>query len=280
MAKVLVVDDDHVLCEMLTDQLQRIGHESVSVTRLDKARELARASDFDVVFLDVQMPDGNGLEALPEFKKMPSAPEVIIMTGKGDQDGAELAVRSGAWDYLEKPTVVKEMFLPLARAIQYRDEKRKAAYHAVALKRQDIVGSSVSLAKCLDLVAKVAPSNVNVLISGETGTGKEVFARAVHENSQKAASNFVVVDCASLPENLVESILLGHKKGAFTGADKADIGLIKQADGGTLFLDEIGELNLNIQKKFLRVLQEQRFRPVGGEKEVTSNFRLIKIGRN
>lgn len=275
MAKILVVDDDLVLGEMLTDQLQRIGHEAISSSRLDEARKLAYTGDFAVIFLDVQMPDGNGLAALPEFKKMPSAPEVIIMTGRGDPDGAELAVKSGAWDYLEKPTVVKEMLLPLTRAVQYRTEKRKVSYQAISLKRPGLVGSSPQMAKCLDQVAQIALSDANVLLTGETGTGKELFAKAVHLNSRRAANNFIVVDCASLPENLVESILLGHEKGAFTGADKADIGLIKQADEGTLFLDEIGELNLPSQKKFLRVLQEQRFRPVGSNKEVTSNFRLV-----
>ena len=128
---------------------------------------------------------------------------------------------------------------------------------------------------CLDLVAQAAKSDANVLITGETGTGKELFALAIHNNSRRARNSFVVVDCAALPKNLVESVLFGHEKGAFTSADRAQEGLIRQADGGTLFLDEVGELSPSVQKSFLRVLQERRFRPVGGKEEIKSNFRLI-----
>jgi len=131
------------------------------------------------------------------------------------------------------------------------------------------------LEACLDLVAQIANSRVNVLITGETGTGKENFAKAIHKNSSRAGKNFVVVDCTALPETLVESMLFGHEKGAFTGAEKARVGLIKEADGGTLFLDEVGELPLIVQKDFLRVLQENRFRPLGSNKEIESDFRLV-----
>ena len=145
----------------------------------------------------------------------------------------------------------------------------------MALKTEGIVGASPRLGACLDTLAQAAGSDANVLITGETGTGKELFAWAIHKNSSRAGRSFVVVDCAALPETLVESTLFGHLRGAFTGADKPRDGLIKQADGGTLFLDEIGELSPSIQKAFLRVLQEKRFRPVGGGQEVSSDFRLI-----
>jgi two-component system NtrC family response regulator len=145
----------------------------------------------------------------------------------------------------------------------------------VVLKREGIVGNSPKLKGCLDLLAQVATSDANVLITGETGTGKELFARAIHANSSRAKGSFVVVDCAALPATLVESVLFGHKKGAFTGADQAQDGLVLQADGGTLFLDEVGELPVSVQKAFLRVLQEHQFRPVGGRKEVESRFRLV-----
>jgi two-component system NtrC family response regulator len=220
------------------------------------------------------MPDGSGLEYLPRIRQASSAPEVIIMTGEGDPDGAELAIRCGAWDYFEKPSSIKSMVLPLVRALQYREDKKKAQA-PVVLKHHGIIGNSPSMRACLDLVAQAANSEGNVLVSGETGTGKELFAWAIHNNSPRASQNFVVVDCAALPETLVESILFGHEKGAFTGADRVREGLVKQADGGTLFLDEVGELPLSVQKSFLRVLQERRFRPVGGKTEVKSDFRLV-----
>ena len=166
------------------------------------------------------------------------------------------------------------MILPLVRALQYRDVKL-AQKPLMTLKRQGIVGSSPSMMACLERVAHVAGSDASVLITGETGTGKEGFAWAIHENSRRADKNFVVVDCATLSDTLVESVLFGYQKGAFTGADRSREGLIKQADGGTLFLDEIGELPLAVQKAFLRVLQERRFRPLGGKEELRSDFRLV-----
>jgi two-component system NtrC family response regulator len=164
--------------------------------------------------------------------------------------------------------------LTIERVLDYR-EKKQSSSKTVALKRQGIVGNSAPLRACLDVLAQASTSDANVLIMGETGTGKELFAWAIHENSARSNHNFVVVDCAALPETLVESTLFGHVRGAFTGADKARDGLIKHADQGTLFLDEIGELSMSIQKAFLRVLQERRFRPVGGSQEVSSDFRLI-----
>jgi two-component system NtrC family response regulator len=199
---------------------------------------------------------------------------VIIITGFGDPDGAELAIKNGAWDYVEKPLSVKVVRLAIERALQYR-EKKQTAGRSLVLDREGIVGKSALLKPCFDLLAQAGASDANVLISGETGTGKELFAWAIHRNSARAGANFVVVDCAALPETLLESTLFGHARGAFTGADRAREGLIKQADGGTLFLDEVGELSYSIQKSFLRVLHERRFRPVGGSQEVQSDFRLI-----
>ena len=145
----------------------------------------------------------------------------------------------------------------------------------MALKRDEIIGNSPPMKACFDLLAQAAAAEINVLIDGATGAGKELFARAIHLNSKRASENFVVVDCAALPETLVESILFGHTKGAFTGADRAQEGLVKQADKGTFFLDEVGELPLSIQKTFLRVLQEHRFRPLGEQREIKSAFRLV-----
>jgi two-component system NtrC family response regulator len=275
MADVLVVDDDQVLCGMLTEHLRRSGHRAQGAVTLTDGLHQAREHAYDVIFLDVQMPDGNGLDFLPGFKAVSSAPEVIIITGKGDPDGAQQAISSGAWSYIEKPNVVRELLLHLTRALEYRVEKQRIRPVPVALKRGSIIGSSPLLLACLDQVARAAACDTSVLLTGETGTGKEIFARAIHDNSQRAAGNFVVVDCAALPETLIESTLFGHARGAFTGADKARDGLIKHADGGTLFLDEIGELPVALQKAFLRVLQEHQYRPVGDTREIKSDFRVV-----
>jgi two-component system NtrC family response regulator len=274
MANILIIDDDRLICETIANVVKRMGHEAACAYTLQEGLETLASRMADVVFLDVRLPDGSGLEALPQVQSAPSLPEVIIMTGYGDPDGAELAMRHGVWDYIQKPSTIDALILPLVRALQYREEK-KAKQAAVPLRREGIVGHSPQMRGCLDLLAQVASSEANVLITGETGTGKELFALAIHQNSRRAQKNFVVVDCTALPENLVESILFGHEKGAYTGADKARDGLILQADGGTLFLDEVGELPLLIQKSFLRVLQEKKFRPVGGKTEVHSDFRVI-----
>ena len=274
MANILIIDDDKMLCDMLCRHLRDIGHDVKYALTLKAGMAKAASEGFDVVFLDVYLPDGNGLQALPKIKEAPSTPEVIIFTGEGDPDGAELAITSGAWDYIEKPPSMEQLTLPLVRALQYRDEKRKRALKTV-LKRGAIIGTSPQLASCLDLVARTANSTSNVLITGETGTGKELFARAIHTNSPRSHKNFVVVDCAALPATLVESILFGNVKGAFTGADKAKEGMIQQADEGTLFLDEVGELPFSVQKSFLRVIQERQILPVGGKGEIKADFRLI-----
>jgi two-component system NtrC family response regulator len=274
MARILIIDDDRLVLDSLRQVVEKTGHAAFSASSIAEALKIIHSQAFDIVFCDVRMPDGSGLDILPEIRAACPAPEVIIITGFGDPDGAELAIKNGAWDYVEKPLSVRDVMLSIERALQYRD-KKQAATTPVALKTDGIVGGSPKLRACLDALAQAACSDANVLISGETGTGKELFAWAIHKNSARGDRNFVVVDCAALPETLVESTLFGHVRGAFTGADKPRDGLIKQADGGTLFLDEIGELPVSIQKAFLRVLQERRFRPVGGGQEVSSDFRLI-----
>jgi len=277
MATVLIIDDDETLCYSLSRVVTAKGHQAVTAQTLADGLLKASKAPFDAVFLDVRLPDGNGLEALSELDRLPSSPEVIIITGLGDPDGAELAMINGAWDYIEKTASTKDIALTLARALQYREEKQSAveASPVVSLVRDGIIGGSPGIKGCLDLVARSAVSDANILITGETGTGKELFARAVHTNSQRKKGPFVIVDCASIPETLVESLLFGHKKGAFTGADRERTGLILDAHNGTLFLDEVGELPMSLQKAFLRVLQERTVRPVGGRQEVESHFRLV-----
>jgi len=277
MAKILIIDDEETICQSMSLVGSRSGHETCCARTLGSGLEKALSEPFDVVFLDVRMPDGNGLEMLPRLAQTPSKPEIIIMTGFGDPMGAELAINSGAWDYIEKGSSVKNIILSLVRALEYRKQKTSLNGNkgVVALKRENIIGHSAKLSACLDLVACAAGSEAGVLILGETGSGKELFARAVHQNSKRADKQFVVADCASLPETLVESLLFGHEKGAFTGAERAREGLFGEANGGTLFLDEVGELPLSMQKAFLRVLQERRYRPVGGQRELESDFRLV-----
>jgi len=276
MARILIIDDDELICQSLSLVARQKGYEATGVLTLAEGLEKITTNPFDVVFLDVNMPDGNGLEFLSKLPELPSSPEIIIITGYGDPNGAELAIKCGAWDYLEKGASVKEITLSLLRAVEYRGQKHVGSLNNVELlKREGIIGDSVRLKECLDLVVQGAITNSSVLITGETGTGKELFARAVHQNSPRSKKKFVVVDCAALPENLIEGMLFGHEKGAYTNADQSREGLILQADGGTLFLDEIGEMPLSLQKVFLRVLQEHRFRPLGSNRELESNFRLV-----
>ncbi len=274
MADVLIIDDDKLICDWIANVVAQLGHRPFSVRSLQEGLRKLRSEFFDIVFVDVQLPDGSGLDSLPKMKSTPSFPEIIVITGLGHPDEAELAIKSGAWDYLEKPASFDAIKLPLLRALEYRSERRPGNT-ATALKRDGIIGDSPEIMICLELVAQAASSDANVLITGETGTGKELLAKVVHANSRRAPRNFVVVDCTALPETLVESVLFGHVRGAYTGAETSEEGLIKQADGGTLFLDEIGELPLSIQKRFLRVIQEHTFRPVGGRREIASDFRLI-----
>lgn len=274
MSNILIIDDDIEICDTMESLVGRLSHNCVTTQSITAARIAARKHSFDVVFLDVSLPDGNGLDLLSELAGLQNAPEVIILTGKGDPDGAELAIQGGVWDYILKPSSVKEITLTLERAIRYRKEKFGKSQDE-EVDRSNIIGESPGIKAACNLLSKASGSDSNLLITGETGTGKEIFARTIHENSGRSTNKFVVVDCASLTESLVESILFGHRKGAFTGAHDNQPGLIKIADGGTLFLDEIGEMPLSIQKSFLRVLQDRIFRAVGDAKEQKSNFRLI-----
>ena len=274
MSRVLIIDDAQEVCDIIVDAAHRIGYEACCAHSFQEGLSLSQIEDFAVVLVDVQLPDGSGLDLLPYLRQRVSCPEVIIMTGHGDADGAELAIRNGAWDYIQKPSSLKNIELPLTRALQYQAEKNKRSMYAPVI-RGEIIGDSPTVLECLELVSQAAAGNANTLICGESGTGKELFAAAIHQNSPRAQRNFVVVDCSALPGTIVESVLFGHEKGAYTGADRTHSGLIAQADMGTLFLDEIGELPMSIQKSFLRVIQERRYRPVGSSKEIDSDFKLI-----
>lgn len=274
--RTLIIDDDPSVRNMIRRIVERQGYVVDTKPTLKQGLSAAQATAYEVVFLDVRMPDGNGLEFIPKLRSTASCPEVIVMTGFGSGEGAEIAIKSGAWDYVQKTGSPSEILLPLSRAIQYRRELQKiASKHKTALLRNGIIGESPKLQFCLDQLAEAASSEANVLITGETGTGKELFARALHINSPRSMERFVTVDCASLPEQLAESVLFGHSRGAFTGAERKHEGLILQAHRGTLFLDEVGETPLPLQKILLRTLQERRVRPVGSSSEVESDFRLV-----
>ncbi|MFP4501518.1 MAG: sigma-54-dependent transcriptional regulator [Candidatus Hydrogenedentota bacterium] len=274
MAEILILDDDVGFCGMLAEHIQRAGHGvSVAHTLTDGLKRAAEGG-FDVVFLDIRLPDGSGLDAIPDFRTGAVPPEVIIITGFGDAESAELAIQHGAWDFIQKESSIQVILLSLTRALQYR-ESRSAVPPRIVFYAPELVGRSHCFRACLEMAAHAASSEASVLLAGETGTGKELFAKAIHENSPRSTGPFVVVDCTALPANLIGSLLFGHEKGAFTGADQKVPGLIKQAHGGTLFLDEIGDMPLDIQGSFLRVLQERRFRPLGARDEVSSDFRVV-----
>jgi two-component system, NtrC family, response regulator len=274
MANILVIDDDRLICEILSSFIRSLGHTPSYALTLEEGLQTIYSAPVDLVFLDVCLPDGNGLAAVPKIQQSPSTPVIIIITGEGSRSGAKMAIESGCWDYIEKPLSIDTIKLPFLRALQYRKEKASSK-SPVVLKRIGIIGDSQPIKECLNLVAKAGGTDTNVLVCGETGTGKELFAKAIHENSSRSDKALVVVDCAALPENLVESTLFGHIKGAFTSADRDRVGLVAEADGGTLFLDEVGDLPLRIQPAFLRVLQEHLFRPVGEKREIRSDFRLV-----
>jgi two-component system NtrC family response regulator len=290
MGKVLIIADQGKLVESVAALLEPIGHILFFASDLSKGWPLAIENRVDAVLLAAQLADGDGLALLPRLKQLPERPEVVVIDRIGDPLTAEFALHNDIWDYLVVNSDARPIAFSLDQALQYREEQAEIEA-PIPIKRERIVGNSPEMKACFELLGQAAASDANVLIVGETGTGKELFARAIHSNSPRARSrslepairtsnpradkNFVVVDCTALPETLVESVLFGHARGAFSGADRDHDGLIAQSHNGTLFLDEVGELPLGTQKAFLRVLQERRYRPVGGKKELESNFRLI-----
>lgn len=272
--RILIIDDNDMFCDMLSRLICKLGMTPACEHTLQKGIEASDSNCFDVILLDVNLPDGSGLDIIPKLRKGPDPPEIIIITGHGHEDGAEIAIKNYAWDYIPKDASFQNLKLSLNRAVQYRKQK-KATASVPTLKRDDIIGKSPAITACIEKASQAARSDSPLLILGPTGTGKEIFARTIHESSPRSKNDFVVVDCSALPEQLVESTLFGHKRGAYTSADSERIGLVEQAHSGTLFLDEIGELPGEIQKKFLRVIQEKRFRPLGAKVEAESDFRLI-----
>ncbi len=271
MARILVVDDEILVRTMVREAGTELGHEVLEAGTLSQGMGLA-ATGVDLVLLDVMLPDGDGLAHVPAFAMLPQQPEVLVVTGFGHAEGLASALHSGAMEYLVKPLRLRPLQQSLQQALNWREDKLG---RNEALTRQGIVGKSRALREALSQLAHAAASHLSVLIQGETGSGKEVFARTLHASSLRSHKPLITVDCASLPENLLESQLFGHAKGAFTGADRSQEGLLRAADGGTLFLDEVGELPLSLQSSFLRALDVRRFRPIGEKEEVSSDFRVV-----
>jgi DNA-binding NtrC family response regulator len=279
MGRILIADDHDALRRGLARGLAEAGHEVEEASNGNAAIERLHDSHFDVVLSDLKMGGSDGMDVLRTTRALHPTTAVILMTAFGSVNTAVEAMKIGAFDYVQKPFEIEEMEVKIEKALEMKRLKGELEY--LRGTQQDIyefdriVGSSAALQRVLDIVKKVAKSNTTVLIRGETGTGKELIAGATHHNSLRNARNFVKVNCAALQENLLESELFGHEKGAFTGADKQRIGRFEQADGGTLFLDEIGDMSPSTQAKILRVLQEHEFERLGGTRTLRVDVRLI-----
>ena len=279
MARVLVVDDESLVRSATVRMLERAGHEPLAVEGVADALQVLRRERIDVVVSDWQMPSLDGFDLLELMKVEGLAPPVVMVTAFGGVANAVAAIKAGAVNYLLKPFQSEELELALAQALsvaKLRDENA-ALLREVQSRRStvEIVGESFALRKLLESVAAAAKSRATVLLQGESGTGKELLARAIHDQGDRRDKPFVRINCAALPEGLVESTLFGHERGAFTGALKRSLGAFERANGGTLLLDEISEMRLDLQPKLLRVLQEREFDRLGGAGPVQVDVRVI-----
>ena len=275
--KVLVIEDDELLNMMIVQQLNAMGLSASGVGSLGSAREYLVKHEPDLIISDMRLPDGDCTEMLPELS---DSHPIIILTAYGTVKNAVDAIHAGAIDYLTKPVSPEAFKHTVERVLDTQALKAehqfiKARMRAQADSEFSMIGHSPALEQVKEMVDTVAASDMTVLVLGESGTGKELVARAIHDQSHRAGRHFVAVDCCTLQENLFESELFGHEKGAFTGATSKKSGLIEGAVGGTLFLDEIGEIPLNVQAKLLRVLETGIFRRVGGTRDLTSDVRIV-----
>ncbi|HSD66200.1 MAG TPA: sigma-54 dependent transcriptional regulator, partial [Vicinamibacteria bacterium] len=276
---LLLVDDDEAFRQVMSGELERLGFEVAGAGSAAEAVEAAARSEPPVVLLDLQLPDGDGLQVLQAIREKSPGSEVIMLTGHGSFDTAIESIRMGAFDYVAKPCPLDELEVRIRRALERRALQQRATILERGLTPPDpggfFVGASPPFRQALGLLERVAASDSTVLICGETGTGKEMAARLLHARSPRRSRPFVVVDCAALQEELLQSELFGHERGAFTGADRAKPGLFEVANGGTIFLDEVGDASPDIQAKLLRVLETGRFRHLGGTEEITVDVRVV-----
>lgn len=279
IGKILIIDDEEKLRKLLSRIISLEGYEVTEAGTLQEGRKKLKSKSFHLVFCDVKLPDGNGVDFIPEFKQEHPTTEIVSLTAHGTiQDGVR-AMKSGAFDYLTKGDD-NEKIIPLAEKAV---EKARQAQRLQKLLDKEhkkhsfesIIGESPQLKQAIDLSKKVAPTDTSVLLTGETGTGKEVFANAIHQASPRNKESFVAVNCSAFGKDLLASELFGHKAGSFTGASKDKKGLFEEADGGTLFLDEIGEMDLELQSKLLRVLESGSFLKVGETKEQSVDVRIV-----
>jgi DNA-binding NtrC family response regulator len=276
--RILFVDDEAPIREVMKIELQRMGHDAIICEDGKAAITAADKNSFDAAIVDLRMPGLSGWDVIEHLKTVSPETDVIISTGHGNMEDAIQALRRGAYDFLTKPTKLAVISGVLNRVAEKRALRNKALALETRLKVVEgskIVGNSLPMLRVQQLIEKIAPTDSNVLILGETGTGKELVARRVHDLSRRAHMPFVAVNCGALPENLVESELFGHRKGAFTGADSTRKGLIEVANGGTLFLDELGELDRMMQVKLLRVLESGEMRRLGENDSFHVDVRLV-----
>jgi DNA-binding NtrC family response regulator len=276
---LLVVDDDPEFRETLVSRLSRHGFQVQAAAHAEEALALAQRRNFDVAIFDVMMPGMSGVELLERFKTQYPDCEVILLTGQGSIETAVEAMKLGAFDFLQKPFPLKDLEALAAKAFERRRLRKENTQLKTLLARAepktDMVGQSPAMREVFRLIERAAPSDKAILIQGESGTGKELVARALHRHSRRADKPMVVINCAALPEALLESELFGHERGSFTGAVAAKPGLFEVADGGTLFIDEIGELPGSLQAKLLRVLEDGSLRRIGSIQERRVDVRLL-----
>lgn len=278
-ARIMVIDDEESMCKFMQIMLKKEGYEVTTTQSSNQALDILKQRNHDLVIADLMMPELNGLELLAKVKNLDPEANFIVMTAYASVDTAIEALKKGAYDYLTKPFKVDEIRILIKKALEQKQMKRENISLKKQLKKEfsfdNFIGSSPQILEMRKMAERVAQSDSTVLIQGESGTGKELVAKAIHYYSQRSEKNFVTINCAAIPETLLESELFGHLKGAFTGAVKEKQGLLKVADGGTFFLDEIATTSQAIQVKLLRVLEEKEIIPVGGTKPVEVDVRLI-----
>jgi two-component system nitrogen regulation response regulator NtrX len=280
-AHLLLVDDDHNTLASLSRAFRLAGHEATVCDNAARAVDLLRAESFDLILSDVVMPGKSGLELLADLKKAGVKTPIVLISGQANIEMAVKATKLGALDFLEKPLSTDKLLVTVENALRLsrlEDENRELRQR---LGKHELVGSGPAMKKLIAQIDRVAASETRVCILGETGTGKELVARAIHEKSPRKEHPFITLNCAAVPAELIESELFGHEKGAFTGAAAKHLGKFEQADGGTLFLDEIGDMPVAMQAKLLRVLEEGEVERVGGDKPIKVNVRaLVATHRN
>src|SRR5437868_1184356 len=274
-AHLLIVDDEANTLASLSRAFRLAGHEASVCDNAGKALELAKAQTFDLILSDVVMPGKDGLALLEELKQQGLSPPVVMMSGEAHIEMAVKATRLGALDFLEKPISSDKLMLTVENALKLQRLEGENRQLRQRLGKHEIVWKGESMRRVMAQLERVAASESRVCIFGETGTGKELVARTIHERSPRSAGPFVTLNCAAVPAELIESELFGHEKGSFTGASGRHLGKFEQADHGTIFLDEIGDMPLNMQAKLLRVLEEGEIERIGGEKPIVVNVRVV-----